>query len=223
MFKRFHTFCLAVSTGFLLFAGAGSVFAADGQAVPDENGKFSTCPICQKCGDAVAGEVPTVEGYCDIYARQLEYMMASRKFRASLIARQESYEAPRREALELYRKNLEAIYKADSKAYQEQLAREAEEAAKQGAMMAGEAVDKADGEEPVAPEAAGEKVEKTAATEQAEAQGEAEVEAAPAAEGEEQEPAVKEKVIEPGEEEEEPVKKRIIMPDDAPEFDESPF
>lgn len=166
------------------------------------------CPNCETAGTAEKGTVPEVSiKYKDIYARQIDYKKSAKEFRASLVARQESYERPRREALELYRQNLDAIYKDETQQYQEQLAREAEEAERaREAQQAGEAVIKnksaQQGGVP-APELSEDGVDHTAAGES--------------------EHGVKEKVIEPTEDEETPVKKKIIMPDDAPEFEQSPF
>lgn len=191
----------------------------DAQKVKAEtavSGGTAPCPTCQKCGDAEKGTVPTVSGYCDIYARQIDYMRSAKEFRASIAARQESYEAPRRQALELYRQNLEAIYKEESRLYQEQLAQEATKAA--GALDA----DKAESDEAEAeaastdgipaPEMSEDGVDQTAAADET-----------ASAEGDEAKPGVKKKVIEPSEDGETKVKKTIIVPEDAPEFDPSPL
>lgn len=178
-------------------------------------GSTAPCPTCQKCGDAEKGTVPTVDGYCDIYARQIDYKKSAKEFRDSLYARQKSFEAPRNQALELYRQNLEAIYKEESRVYQEELAREAEEAANaMNADKADEAEVKdeaASADEIPAPEMSEEGVDQTAAVDET------------AAEGTEVKPGVKEKVLEPSPEGQAPVKKRVIMPEDAPEFDQAPF
>lgn len=192
--------------------------AEDAQKVKAEtavSGGTAPCPTCQKCGDAEKGTVPTVDGYCDIYARQIDYKKSAKEFRESLYARQKSFEAPRSQALEVYRQNLDAIYKEESKLYQEQLAKEAEEAA--NAMSANkEAEDEAEEkdastDEIPAPEMSEEGVDQTAAAD------------TPATEEGAEKPGVKETVVEPSPEGQGPVKKRIIMPEDAPEFDPAPL
>ncbi|MBI1300741.1 MAG: hypothetical protein GC137_03690 [Alphaproteobacteria bacterium] len=70
--------------------------------------------------DAIkGGEVPLSElGIYNIYARQLAYRESARKFRASLEARRESFEAPRTAVVEEHREIVDKVYAAESAAFQ---------------------------------------------------------------------------------------------------------
>lgn len=215
---------------FLVFSSVGVVHAVEGddmEAVPavEESmaeapaqepakgsmaplaGQYPLCATCTNSGSAEKGTVPVVGGYVDIYARQYEYRQSAKEFRSSLVARQEAYEKPRRESLELYRQHMEATYTEESEAYQRELALEAENSAKEaeeGKAMASE--------------------EEIPAPEMTEAEGDEKTASAKEGQSEEEKPTgLKEKVLEPSEDEEGPVKKKVIMPEDAPEFDQSPF
>ncbi len=220
MFKILRVLALLLSAA--VYLSSGPVFAQDAADAAEPAkvavtpGSTAPCPTCQKCGDAEKGTVPTVSGYCDIYARQIDYMRSAKEFRASIAARQESYEAPRRQALELYRQNLEAIYKEESRLYQEQLAQEATKAA--AALDA----DKAESDEAAAETASTEGIPAPEMSEDGVDQTAASDDTA-SAEGNQVKPGVKKKVIEPSEDGETKVKKTIIVPEDAPEFDPSPL
>lgn len=170
----------------------------------------TSCPSCTVCGEAEKGTAGDTEGgYCDIYARQLEYRKNSKEFRDSIEKRRAAFEAPRIQALEAFRRNREELYKQESKEYQLELAREAEEAEK--ALAA-----KNSAEAPDSAEVAEDKAE---VTETASVSGEEATDAAPAGETEDAAPAegVKEKVVEESDSEAKP-RKKIIMPEDAPDF-----
>lgn len=151
------------------------------------------------CGQAVSGTVPTVEGYCDIYQRQLEYKKGAKEFRESLDARRNGYEAPRQAALETFRSNIEKLYEEESKAYQDAIAK-----MKESENKGQEDVDR--------PESL---VEETPA-ETAEDGGNGPAEEAPAETAEDA--GIKEKIL-PSEPDEEVVRK-VVMPKDAPAFPE---
>ncbi len=81
--------------------------------------------------DAVGGTVSgSIDGYYDLYARQLSFREKSKVFRGSIEVRRESFEyAERVPALEQYKDVQEKVFKAETAAYQEALkAAEDEEA-----------------------------------------------------------------------------------------------
>jgi hypothetical protein len=181
-----------------------SVYAEEGQT--EEAAAPASCPTCTKCGDAEQGSVETTEGgYCDIYSRQLDYRKHSKAYRETIEKRRVAFEAPRIEALEAFRRNREELYKQESKEYQLELAREAEEAEK--ALAAKNGAEDTDGAEVMGDKA--ETMETASVSE----------EGAPAEETDDAAPAegVKEKVVEESDGEAKP-RKKIIMPEDAPDF-----
>lgn len=68
-----------------------------------------------QCGEPLSAEgiggVKTDPGkdYCDIYARQMAYRLERLKYKAMLEERRENYHAPRKEAYDNYRANLESL------------------------------------------------------------------------------------------------------------------
>lgn len=169
------------------------------------------------CGKAVSGTVPLTDGYCDLYARQLEYKKADKAFRESLEARRVSFETPRTQAIEKYRADLEALYKEESEEYQKQLAlTEAKEAAALDEQVDAEAETKVT--EPSPPESSDQPDETTAKKSDDvstdDSVGEAEDDAE---EAEGDKVGIKEKIL--NEDDEDPkVIKKAVMPEDAPPF-----
>jgi len=163
-------------------------------------------------GDAVTGDVPTeAEPYYDVYDRQIGYKNSAKSFRKSIEQRRLAYEKDRLNSLNSYRGGIDSIYKEESKEYQAELAREAEEA--EAALAAKNEAEAKDGTEA---EAATEATQ-TEETKTAAASEESATEAAPAEETAAPVGGVKEKVIEESDGEATP-RKKIIMPEDAPDF-----
>lgn len=99
MMRLFIYTLLAAATLFL--APLSPTFAAEGEIV--------------QCGEPLKGEgIGTVatdpgQDYCDIYTRQLAYREERLKYKADLEERRENYHAPRKEAYENHKANLEAL------------------------------------------------------------------------------------------------------------------
>lgn len=201
MTMRKHLFCLALA-GSLLFPLYSS------HADPGES-----------CGEAMSGTVPEVEGYCDIYARQLDYKRAAKEFRDSLEARRKSYEAPRIEALELYRQNLEEIYKEESKEYQAKLA-EIDESGVDDGMDYDESMSSDDSSvSEDMPWRTMNSEDSDVSSDTEEKMAEAPVDNTDMSEND-GDVGVQEKEID---ESDDGTRKKVIMPEDAPDFDGSPF
>ena len=207
MTMRKHLFCLALA-GCILFP------LTNVQAEPGES-----------CGEAVSGTVPEVEGYCDIYARQLEYKKAAKEFRESLEARRVSYEAPRIEALELYRQNLEELYKEESKEYQEELA-SIEDTVMDGSMSKDDmSMDEGmmSDDDTMSDDSAWDDMDSSSSDDTSMNDQEKMAEAPESSDGtsnEQSEGGLKEKQVQDSES---GTRKKVIMPEDAPDFDGSPF
>ncbi|MDH5721814.1 MAG: hypothetical protein OEY94_00625 [Alphaproteobacteria bacterium] len=91
----------------LVFSFLMVVFAFPEQGLA---GNSVNSNIVSPCGKATEGEVPLVGGYCDIYQRQIDYMLNSMRFTKSMEARREAYSKPQWEAIERYRVNLAKSY-----------------------------------------------------------------------------------------------------------------
>ena len=87
----------------LVFSFLIAVFALPVQVLAE--GSVNS-DIISPCGKALGGDVPLVGGYCDIYQRQIDFMIASMKFSKSIGARRESFVKPQWETIERYRVNL---------------------------------------------------------------------------------------------------------------------
>lgn len=77
--------------------------------------------------DAIGGMVSgSIEGYYDIYSRQLSFREKTKVFRGSIEVRREQFEGERLPALNTYKDIREDVYRAETAAYQDAI-RAAEE------------------------------------------------------------------------------------------------
>ena len=187
--------------------------------------------------DAVGGTVNTRaarQEIYDFYSRQIAFREKSKKFTESLLARQKSFAEPRTKIINQYKENLDKIYKAESKVYQEEVSKQKGKKTKRKVSAVDQELldrlrNKNIREKSPAKEKSGdvEAVAKTAAPkmpgDDVTATGEADaakedMSSSSEDASESQAPALAEKEI-PSEDDS--VKKKVVMPDDAPDFDPS--
>tara|TARA_B100001989_G_scaffold252686_1_gene235667 strand:+ start:392 stop:1078 length:687 start_codon:yes stop_codon:yes gene_type:complete len=192
-------------------------------------------------GDVFTGQESKLEGYYDIYQRQLIFLKKTSDFSKSIEKRREAYAKPQQEAIESYRGDLEDVFEEQSREYQRELAREQKqeerdkrreelrkkrEAAREKRRAE---VEKKREERRKQHESGGsatsKEMDKKSAPEEAEdkeAKNEAPAEEEKMAQNEQHEVTEKEM---PAVQDEDgsTVDRKVIMPDDAPDFDSNPF
>ena len=200
---RFFTFSLILA----LFAPISGAFAQSGKM----------------CGQAISGTVPeSGDGFCDIYARQIDYRKSAKDFRESLDKRRKSYEQPRIDAINNYRDNMKAIFKEETKNYQKEIALQQESGSgnnnsdNTAAVVTGKDADNAEATKGTDEKSADNSkiTDSSSVTDEAGVPKDEKI----VDDG----TGIKEKIIDSDENGQKVIKK-VIMPDDAPSFDQNPF